>query len=520
MGYFDAVKQAKPEPAAPSNVTPIRRGDVHPYAAAAIAAELGRLDALPRPWHEGARWDTTTFEVACNLLELANSPWSGYTLADAERDLMAHAPADTRWGRTKHEAKWASAQARVGGAGRDEPAPGTEYTPNVIEVPITDLAPAVETGFWDERKILRHLHDYARARRVSPWAVLGVTLARIITATPVEVALPPIVGGKASLNLFVGLVGPSGSGKGAAEAVSADAVHVGYITSHNVGSGEGIAHGYKRRIKGELEWVDDRHAVLFSVPEIDSLAAQGDRRGATLMPQLRSGWTGEQLGFGYADPTKRIIVEAHQYRLCLVAGIQPGRAACLLDDADGLVEAGKTTELAGGDITIGGTADAPTLTDGQGNTAKVLCGNIPTSNATVFVIDKVLIPMVLNAHAGTKYGISFPVLCRAAFGVKGANLPAILRADGRVAFAQRNWIRTRRALPDDPDLSPVQHRHPGRVIPPILQAPQPGQQDRKRLLTTGIADDPTHPVRLPSCDNRRRDKKAIVAAEQPSPARS
>lgn len=61
-------------------------------------------------------------------------------------------------------------------------------------------------------------------------------------------------------------------------------------------------------------------------------------------------------------------------------------------DAAGLVEAGKTTELAGGDLTIGGTADAPTVTDGMGNTAKVLCGNIPTSNATVFVIDKVLMP--------------------------------------------------------------------------------------------------------------------------------
>jgi uncharacterized surface protein with fasciclin (FAS1) repeats len=61
-------------------------------------------------------------------------------------------------------------------------------------------------------------------------------------------------------------------------------------------------------------------------------------------------------------------------------------------DAAGLVAAGKTTELAGGDLTIGGTADAPTVTDGMGNTAKVLCGNIPTSNATVFVIDKVLMP--------------------------------------------------------------------------------------------------------------------------------
>ncbi|HEY3744225.1 MAG TPA: NCS1 family nucleobase:cation symporter-1 [Bryobacteraceae bacterium] len=40
----------------------------------------------------------------------------------------------------------------------------------------------------------------------------------------------------------------------------------------------------------------------------------------------------------------------------------------------------------------------------------------------------VLVPMVLNAHAGTKYGIPFPVLVRASFGVKGANLPAVLRA--------------------------------------------------------------------------------------------
>src|SRR5256885_147430 len=40
----------------------------------------------------------------------------------------------------------------------------------------------------------------------------------------------------------------------------------------------------------------------------------------------------------------------------------------------------------------------------------------------------VLIPMCLNAHAGTKYGVSFPVLLRASFGTKGSNLPAMLRA--------------------------------------------------------------------------------------------
>lgn len=40
----------------------------------------------------------------------------------------------------------------------------------------------------------------------------------------------------------------------------------------------------------------------------------------------------------------------------------------------------------------------------------------------------VLVPMVLNAHGGTKYGVPFPVLARAAFGVRGANIPSLLRA--------------------------------------------------------------------------------------------
>lgn len=40
----------------------------------------------------------------------------------------------------------------------------------------------------------------------------------------------------------------------------------------------------------------------------------------------------------------------------------------------------------------------------------------------------VLIPILLNSHPGTKYGIPFPVLCRASFGVFGANIPAMLRA--------------------------------------------------------------------------------------------
>lgn len=53
----------------------------------------------------------------------------------------------------------------------------------------------------------------------------------------------------------------------------------------------------------------------------------------------------------------------------------------------------------------------------------------------------VLLPMVLNAHAGTKYGIPFPVFCRAAFGLRGANVPALLRALVACGwFGIQTWI--------------------------------------------------------------------------------
>src|SRR5215510_3374578 len=40
----------------------------------------------------------------------------------------------------------------------------------------------------------------------------------------------------------------------------------------------------------------------------------------------------------------------------------------------------------------------------------------------------VLVPILLNSHPGTKYGIPFPVFARASYGVIGSNLPALMRA--------------------------------------------------------------------------------------------
>ena len=53
----------------------------------------------------------------------------------------------------------------------------------------------------------------------------------------------------------------------------------------------------------------------------------------------------------------------------------------------------------------------------------------------------VLVPMVLNGFAGTRYGIPFPVYCRASFGTIGANLPAMVRAVIACGwFGIQTWI--------------------------------------------------------------------------------
>src|SRR5574341_326447 len=61
---------------------------------------------------------------------------------------------------------------------------------------------------------------------------------------------------------------------------------------------------------------------------------------------------------------------------------------------------------------------------------------------TVFLGNSiVLLPMLLNSHPGARYGVPFPVLARASFGVLGANIPAVLR--GLVAcgwFGIQTWI--------------------------------------------------------------------------------
>lgn len=191
-----------------------------------------------------------------------------------------------------------------------------------------------EEEFWSSTPQLAAIHDYALARFASPWAVLGVVLARVAYTIPPGVRLPATIGTPASLNYFVALVGPSGSGKGAASGVAAEVLDVGEdVQIETPGSGEGLPACYVRRKDGVTEMY--RTSVLFDMPEVDTLTALGQRSGSTLGPTLRGLWSGERLGWAYRAEEKRLPVKEHTYRAALVLGVQPDRAAPLFDAAGG-----------------------------------------------------------------------------------------------------------------------------------------------------------------------------------------
>lgn len=88
------------------------------YARKAIDSELDRLAMLKvKGWDEP--WNHTTFQVACTLIEFANSPWCAYSLGQAEEDLMLHAPRDAEgFDDFVVRKTWNSARERIGDKAR------------------------------------------------------------------------------------------------------------------------------------------------------------------------------------------------------------------------------------------------------------------------------------------------------------------------------------------------------------------------------------------------------------------
>ncbi|WP_313566534.1 bifunctional DNA primase/polymerase [Mobilicoccus sp.] len=113
---------------------------VHPYAAAAVSGEVARLVECAEKGWSGPAWDNTTFEVACNLVEFANSPWSGYSMEQAREDFMENAPADEEFDERLHRDKFNGALKKVGRQARRDPDAPPPSQPSTV----VDLMPLIE----------------------------------------------------------------------------------------------------------------------------------------------------------------------------------------------------------------------------------------------------------------------------------------------------------------------------------------------------------------------------------------
>lgn len=220
------------------------------------------------------------------------------------------------------------------------PAIGTAPT----DTPSAPAPPNLPADFWGERPELARIRRAAHCRARSADAVLGVVLARIATLTPPSITLPAVVASEATFDLAVALIGHSGTGKSSGAKVGGELVPIDddAVAVLPLGSGEGIIEAY---FTLEDEIGDDgktrrkkrqtRRAVLAMLDEGQALAEMGGRRGSTLLPTIRSAWTGDRLGQANAsEETKRHIAPG-SYRFALIAGFQTELAATLMDDAAG-----------------------------------------------------------------------------------------------------------------------------------------------------------------------------------------
>ena len=263
--------------------------------------------------------------------------WSNI-LARSVTGVDAKGNKQPEWTRDDFNGKWDGADEKVSEIERNLEEAG--FTGQGKE--LVDPRSQMREDFWNAREELALIRKWAQARMVSPMAVLGEVLAEVVCHIPPFVQLPPLIGGPGTLNMLIALTGHSGTGKGGASGVARDAIRCdGFMDRKRIpiGSGEGIpkAFGHMQYYKdtGLYDIVRTSYSTIIEVKEIDSLTAIKSRvSGSTLTAQLNQFYSGEQLGYWYSDVKNRVIIPEHLYRGCVVAGVQPGRGAIILDDTD------------------------------------------------------------------------------------------------------------------------------------------------------------------------------------------
>ena len=243
-------------------------------------------------------------------------------------------PADEPYSRQEFEVSVRSARQYAEESGPVLP----ETTPTKMAQ--ADFEGIEEVDLWSATPRLQHIAQAADSLGRNRLAMLAVTLARILAEVDPNVSLPGVrdgaIGTRASINLGVALVGSSGQGKSTFKGASAD------LLGRDQRAIEGDPSTGQGLIQAYLEWdADAGQNVLksdprriFIVDEIDKLGALGTDTGSTLLGEIRTMLTGGSTGSMNATKERQRMLHAGTYNFQLVIGVQPARAAALLDGRD------------------------------------------------------------------------------------------------------------------------------------------------------------------------------------------
>lgn len=151
-----------------SKVDPAEAQRLLAYEKMVLDREIGRLDAMAiasKPGgvgYDGEPWDTTTFEVACTLLQMANSEWATLTREEVVDLVISHAPNDEGFTDKDVQEKLRSAARSTEGKTRNYPA-ARENLGGWLDAMDGDDSPARPAA---DQVRLHSLTDVGNARRL------------------------------------------------------------------------------------------------------------------------------------------------------------------------------------------------------------------------------------------------------------------------------------------------------------------------------------------------------------------
>lgn len=172
VGGLDALASVPSIPDALLEMLPLRQhfkrvAPTGPQVSAATPGEqraiqqiVDTLENLPRPWFEGAGWDTTVFGMACWLWRMVRSPEYAMDESTATTILLTHSPTDEAWTGDDVLAKWESAEKQTVGQFAESPSTAPHFVD--LEDALESLPREWEDYYWNstERKRLK---EFARS---------------------------------------------------------------------------------------------------------------------------------------------------------------------------------------------------------------------------------------------------------------------------------------------------------------------------------------------------------------------